>query len=139
MIDPEDETSGTSLAGVIANMPVEAEAGRRDAEITEAPAPRGQLEELARLCEGLRGGRAVLVVGTRLLRGVGLRELLARAAATLPEAEVAEAQRLIERRPLLAARFLRRRLTADPLAGGDPGDAATTLFNLPFRSRIDAV
>src|SRR5215831_4893242 len=139
MIDTTDDSSGTSLAGLGPNMPIEAEAGRREAEIAETPAPRGQLEELARLCECLRGGRAVLVYGSRLLRGAPLRDLLERASAALPEQEREQAQRLIARRPLLAARFLRRRLTGDPLATADPTDAANMLLDLPFRARIDAV
>jgi Tfp pilus assembly protein PilF len=78
--------------------------------------------EIGRLVDQLRAGRAVLVVGPRLLDGqLTIRERIARLVSSLPVDDARELWGLLQSRPLYAAGYARRRL----------GNRFAELFALP--------
>ncbi len=98
--------------------------------------------DLQPLVERLRAGRTVLCAGRHLGPTEGdFRSLVERLFSALPDVDVSEAKRVLDRRPLAAAGFVRRRL-GDRFAvalqgltpsGGDLPGAWKILGDLPFR------
>jgi tetratricopeptide (TPR) repeat protein len=106
--------------------------------------PTAEVAELATL---LRTGRLVLCAGPRLVAaGRTFTDLIARLLGTLPAEETAGVRPLIERRPLAAAGFVRRRLGAQfadalraasaPEDGNGAADLVRRLGALPFRAVV---
>ena len=100
--------------------------------------------EVARLVELLRSGRSILCAGPRLVEGrLTCVELIARLLSTLPAAETRDVWPVLERNPLAAAGFVRRRLGAEfasELRMATSGLAlpgiARMLGALPFRGLV---
>jgi tetratricopeptide (TPR) repeat protein len=108
--------------------------------------PAALPKELLRIVEQLRAGRAVLVVGPRLIDGqLTLRERVARLVSALPVEEARDLWGLLQTRPLVAAGYARRRLGerfADLFALPPPDELPERVWQLgalPFRGVISTV
>ena len=113
-----------------------------------APTPRSTVgdEEVAQLAALLRAGRLVLCVGPHLSSRPGFVELLRYLVARLPDEAADEVWPHLDRQPLAAAGFVRRRLGArfaDEVRAaceraGEGGASATVhrLAALPFRGVV---
>jgi tetratricopeptide (TPR) repeat protein len=108
-----------------------------------SPSPDGAGKgDLGALVERLRNGRCLLCAGGRLGDG-DLRGLVERLSGKLTDDERKEASSALDRRPLAAAGFVRRRLgdrfaseLAAALPAKEPSEALRTLAALPFRAVI---
>lgn len=99
--------------------------------------------DLSPLVDRIKAGRAVLCAGRHVGGNEGdFRSLVERLFAALPDTDLTEAKKVLDRRPLAAAGFVRRRL-GDRFAvalqgltptGGDLPVALRTLGDLPFRA-----
>ncbi len=142
-VDDEPEVIGDGPAapasGLVIDMTADDAGDDEEAPVAIAP-------ELVALAERLRNGRAVLCAGARLGSGEirTYRATVDKVLAALPEGDASEARRVLDRRPLAAAGFVRRRL-GERFAGelqrastptAELSDAVRLLGELPFRAVV---
>ncbi|HEY7957554.1 MAG TPA: SIR2 family protein [Polyangia bacterium] len=135
-----------AVASVASVARIEAVAPVERIEAVEAEAPALELApEIVRLVARLRAGQCVLCAGPRLTVGQpDLRERIAQLLNTLPDEETEEIWPVVERHPLAAAGFVRRRLgdgfagALKESAGGNEelSEAVRRLGALPFRAVV---
>jgi tetratricopeptide (TPR) repeat protein len=114
------------------------------AEPKAVEAPKVDVKpELVPLVERLRGGRCVLCAGSRLGADGNFRTLVEKLVSQLPDGE--DAKKVLDKRPLAAAGWVRRRLGdnfAASLQGaivkdsGELPEAVRLLGELPFRAVV---
>jgi tetratricopeptide (TPR) repeat protein len=100
-------------------------------------------DTLAAIVDRLRNGRCVLCAGSRLAESP-YSSLVAKLFGALPDVDAGERQRVLDKRPLAAAGFVRRRLgdafageLQKAAAGGETiPEAVQLLGELPFRAVV---
>lgn len=115
-------------------------ASASSAKAASTPVPSST--DLQPLVERLRAGRAILCAGRHVGIEGDFRSLVERLLAALPDTDTSEAKQVLERRPLAAAGFVKRRLgerfavalQALTPTGGDLPQSLKTLGDLPFRA-----
>jgi tetratricopeptide (TPR) repeat protein len=100
--------------------------------------------DIAAIVERLRLGRCVLCAGSRLGSDGDYRSLVERLCKALPDVDQADVDRVLAKRPLAAAGYVRRRLGdkfTDELRkltaqGGEVSEAVKIFASLPFRAVV---
>src|SRR4051794_8692780 len=143
----KSEQKETEAAGGEVTAPVEESAAPVEKsqsvpiKIVEVP------PELQPLVDRLRGGRCVLCAGSRLGADGNFRTLVEKLASQLPDPpeQLADARRVLDKRPLAAAGWVRRRLGDNFVASlqgamvknsGELSEAVKIFGELPFRAVV---
>src|SRR5262249_51204572 len=109
--EPKESGQKESLeaGGVADKAPVADAAATPSSAAAPASEPKPEVRpELLPLVERLRGGRCVLCAGSRLGADGNFRTLVEKLVSQLPDAD--DAKRVLQRRPLAAAGWVRRKL-----------------------------
>ena len=138
--EQKEAAGGEAIAPEMNSATVETAAPKTES----APLPIVEVRpELQPLVERLRGGRCVLCAGSRLGADGNFRSLVEKLVAQLPDGD--DAKKVLEKRPLAAAGWVRRRLGdsfVSQLQGaiqthtGDLPEVVKLLGELPFRAVV---